>query len=337
MEILVDIGIHLAKIVAVFGFVMLVVAYCTLAERKVAGHIQGRYGPNRVGPWGLLQPFADGIKLLFKEDLVPSGANRGVFLIAPMISMTMALIAIAVIPFGKPVEIAGRTITLQIADINVGVLYIFAITSLAVYGIVLGGWSSNSKYSLMGGLRSSAQMISYELSMGLSVIGVIMITGSLTMSGIVEQQAVLWNVFVQPVGFLIFLICIFAESNRLPFDLPEAESELVGGFHTEYSSMGFALYFLGEYAGMITMSAAITTLFFGGWQGLPLVGSLYIPGVIWFILKMFFFLFLFMWVRWTLPRFRYDQLMNLGWKVLLPLSILNLMVTGAVLMFIEGA
>lgn len=337
MDILVDIGIHITKIGVVFAFMMLIIAYCTLAERKVAGHIQGRYGPNRVGPWGLLQPFADGIKLLFKEDLIPAGANRGVFIVAPMISMTMALIAISVIPFGKPVEIAGRTIALQIADVNVGVLYIFAITSLAVYGIVLGGWSSNSKYSLMGGLRSSAQMISYELSMGLSVIGVIMITGSLTMSGIVEQQAGLWNVFLQPVGFLIFLVCMFAESNRLPFDLPEAESELVGGFHTEYSSMGFALFFLGEYAGMITMSAIMTALFFGGWQGLPLIGSLYIPGVIWFVMKMFFFLFIYLWVRWTLPRFRYDQLMALGWKVLLPLSILNLMVTGAVLMFIETA
>ncbi len=312
------------KIALVMGLVLLAVAYLTWLERKVIGDIQVRYGPSRVGRFGLLQPIADGIKLMFKEDIVPANADRLIFLLAPAISIIPALIVFAVIPFGP---------SFVITDVNVGLLYVFAVTSLGVYGIVLAGWGSNSKYALLGGLRSSAQMVSYELSLGLSVIGVVMMAGSLSLVDIVEAQkgswyGILprWNVIPQFLGFVIFLLSSNAELNRAPFDLPEAETELVAGFHTEYSSMKFAMFFMAEYANMIAASAMATTLFLGGWQG-PLL-----PPVIWFLLKVFCFLFLFMWLRATLPRFRYDQLMGFGWKVLLPAALVNVMLTAAVLL-----
>ncbi|MGH7351245.1 MAG: NADH-quinone oxidoreductase subunit NuoH [Candidatus Methylomirabilales bacterium] len=312
------------KIALVMGLVLLAVAYLTWLERKVIGDIQVRYGPSRVGRFGLLQPIADGIKLMFKEDIVPANADRLIFLLAPAISIIPALIVFAVIPFGP---------SFVITDVNVGLLYVFAVTSLGVYGIVLAGWASNSKYALLGGLRSSAQMVSYELSLGLSVVGVVMMAGSLSLVDIVEAQkgswyGILprWNVIPQFLGFVIFLVSSNAELNRAPFDLPEAETELVAGFHTEYSSMKFALFFMAEYANMIGASAMATTLFLGGWQG-PLL-----PPVFWFLLKVFCFLFLFMWLRATVPRFRYDQLMGFGWKVLLPLALVNVMFTAAVLL-----
>jgi len=312
------------KIALVMGLVLISVAYLTWLERKVIGDIQVRYGPSRVGRFGLLQPIADGIKLLFKEDIVPANADRLIFLLAPAISIVPALIVFAVIPFGP---------SFVITDVNVGLLYVFAVTSLGVYGIVLAGWASNSKYALLGGLRSSAQMVSYELSLGLSVVGIVMMTGSLSLVDIVEAQKgswygiiPRWNVFPQFLGFVIFMVSSNAELNRAPFDLPEAETELVAGFHTEYSSMKFAMFFMAEYANMIAASAMATTLFLGGWQG-PLL-----PPVFWFCLKVFCFLFLFMWLRATVPRFRYDQLMGFGWKVLLPAALVNVMLTAAVLL-----
>jgi len=315
------------KIALVMGLVLLAVAYLTWLERKVIADIQVRYGPSRVGRFGLLQPIADGIKLMFKEDIVPANADRLIFLLAPVISIIPALIVFAVIPFGP---------SFVITDVNVGLLYVFAVTSLGVYGIVLAGWGSNSKYALLGGLRSSAQMVSYELSLGLSVIGVVMMAGSLSLVDIVEAQkgswyGILprWNVIPQFLGFVIFLVSSTAELNRAPFDLPEAETELVAGFHTEYSSMKFAMFFMAEYANMIGASAMATTLFLGGWQG-PLL-----PPVIWFLLKVFCFLFLFVWLRATVPRFRYDQLMGFGWKVLLPLALVNLMLTAAALLIVS--
>jgi NADH-quinone oxidoreductase subunit H len=312
------------KIVLVIVLVLLGVAYLTLLERKVIGDIQVRFGPSRVGPFGLLQPIADGIKLLFKEDILPANADRFIFFLAPAISFIPALIVFAVIPFGP---------TFVITDVNVALLYVFAVASLGVYGIVLAGWASNSKYSLLGGLRSAAQMVSYELSLGLSVLGVVMMTGSLSLVDIVEAQAgswygILpkWHLFPQFLGFAIFLVSSIAELNRAPFDLPEAETELVAGFHTEYSSMKFAMFFLAEYANMIAASALATTLFLGGWQG-PIL-----PPVMWFLLKVFGFLFLFIWLRATLPRFRFDQLMGFGWKVLLPLALANVMLTAAAIL-----
>jgi NADH-quinone oxidoreductase subunit H len=299
--------------------------------------IQDRFGPNRVGPQGLLQPIADIFKLALKEDIVPDKATKSVHTLAPMISLFVALTTIAVVPFGNTIVLFGRKISLQIADVNVGILYILALTSLGVYGITLSGWSSNNKYSLFGGLRSSAQMISYELSMGLSVIGVILITGSLSLQDIVlHQYGWRWNIILQPIGFITFLVASFAETNRAPFDLPEAEPELVAGYHTEYSSMKFAMFFLAEYANVIVSSAVITTLFLGGWQfpylqtfGLsPLLTS--ILQVLTFFIKVVFMIFFFIWVRWSIQRFRYDQLMNLGWKVMLPLALLNIVGTAVV-------
>ena len=324
--------LSLLKIAVVLGLLLLTVAYLTWAERKIIGDLQVRWGPSRVGPFGLLQPIADGIKLLFKEELVPAGADRVMFLLAPALAMIPALIAFAVIPFGDTVHLFGRTVDLVITDINIGILYVFAVTSMGVYGIVLGGWASNSKYSLLGGLRSAAQMVSYEMALGLSVVGVVMLSQSLSLVDIVNAQAgtwggVLprWNIFAQPLGFALFLVSANAELNRAPFDLPEAETELVAGFHTEYSSMKFAMFFMAEYANMITASAVATTLFLGGWRG-PLL-----PPLVWFLLKVFAFLFLLIWLRATLPRFRYDQLMAFGWKVLLPLALANVVVTAAVL------
>ena len=318
---IIEIGIAVVKVVVVFVCVLLCVAYTTWLERKVLGHMQVRCGPLRVGWHGLLQPIADGLKLFFKEDIVVSSANKFLYILSPMIITIAAYASFAVVPFGNQIELFGRTIDLHIADVDIGVLYIFALSSLSVYGVTLAGWSSNSKYALLGGLRASAQMISYELSVGLSIIGVLMLAGSLSLVDIVAAQDV-WYIVYQPMGFLIFLICGFAECNRSPFDLPEAENELVAGFHVEYSSMKFALFFMAEYAHMIVVSALVATLFLGGWRG-PVL-----PGVIWFLLKVFAMLFLFIWVRATFPRFRYDQLMKFGWKVLFPAALVNILLTG---------
>jgi NADH-quinone oxidoreductase subunit H len=319
--------ITLIKILIVFVVFLLMIAYLTWLERKLLGHFQVRLGPMRVGPHGLLQPIADGVKLLFKEEIVPANVSKFIYNLAPLLVFIPALIIVAVIPFGDHITLFGQKIDLVISDFNMGILYIFAITSLSVYGLVLAGWSSNNKYSLLGGLRSSAQMISYEVSLALSLIGVLMIAGSLSLVEIVKTQDRFfnWFIFRQPLGFLLYLVCAIAETNRTPFDLPEAENELVAGFHTEYSSMKFAMFFLGEYGSMINVGALATTLFLGGWQG-P-----FLPPVLWFLIKLCAFLFFFIWLRATLPRFRYDQLMNFGWKVLLPLALLNILVTGVVM------
>jgi len=320
-------------------------AYMVLAERRISAAVQDRIGPNRVGWQGFLQPLADLVKLVTKEDIVPKAANRFIHDLAPIISVFIALTTFAVVPFGNTIELFGRTIKLQIADVNIGILYILALASVGVYGITLAGWSSNNKYSLLGGMRSSAQMISYELSMGLSIIGVVMISSSLQLDKIVEAQTgyVLgflpkWNIVLQPIGFITFLVSSFAETNRTPFDLPEAEPELVGGYHTEYSGLKFGLFFLAEYCNMVVASAVITTLYLGGWQfpyvesfGFsPFVVSLLQVGA--FAIKVGALLFFFILVRWTVPRFRYDQLMNLGWKVMLPLALANIVVTGIFLL-----
>lgn len=333
---LVGLFITLVKIFVVFNAVMAVVTYLVWVERRVSAFIQDRLGPNRVGPFGLLQPFADALKFVFKEDVIPAQVNRPVFILAPALSLIPALITFAVIPFGGTLILFDQEIPLIITDVNIGVLYILAISSLGVYGIVLAGWASNNKYSLLGGLRSAAQMISYELSLGLSLVGIILLTGSLSLWEIVYAQHGLWNIVKQPLAFFIFLVAMFAETNRLPFDLPECETELVAGYHTEYSAMKFAMFFMAEYANMVTASAMAVTLFFGGWQ-IPFV-STPAPSPLWlsllemlaFALKVGVFLFLFVWVRWTIPRFRYDQLMKLGWQVLLPLALLNIFVTAGV-------
>jgi NADH-quinone oxidoreductase subunit H len=332
-----------------FTFFMLLNSAAVLVymERKVAGFIQQRYGPYLVGPKGLLQPLADIVKLMFKEELRPKAADSVLFYVAPILSATAAFAAFAVVPFGADTTFFGlldRPIHLAAADVNVGLLVIFAITAMGVYGIVLAGWSSNSKYSLLGGLRSSAQMISYEVSYALSFAAVIMLAGSLSLREIVDQQAGYWSlfgigpafipkwfVFLQPVGFLIFLIAGVAETNRAPFDFPEAEQELVAGYHTEYSSMTFALFFLAEYVNMVTVSAVATDLFLGGWYGPFLPEWL---GWLWFLAKVFALLFFYIWMRWTLPRYRYDQLMEFGWKWLLPAAVLNLLVTAGVVIYL---
>ena len=333
--------IILVKVLVVFAGTMLTVLIMIYAERRVSAFIQGRLGPNRVGPQGIFQPLADGIKFLMKEDIIPAGVDKPIFILAPAILLIPALMTFAVIPFGSDITLFGRQIPLQVADVNVGILYILALTSIGVYGIVLAGWSSNSKYSLLGGLRSSAQLISYELAMGLAVVSIILLSGSLKLNDIVGDQQghfLSWNVFKQPLAFLIFLVAVYAETNRLPFDLAEAEQELVGGYHTEYSSMKFAMFFMAEYANMITAAALTVTLFFGGWD-VPFVNEATLGmwgamlSVTSFILKMGFFLFLFIWVRWTFPRFRYDQLMKLGWKVMLPLALFNIFLTAGYLTF----
>jgi NADH-quinone oxidoreductase subunit H len=332
--------IPLIKIVVVLIVMLTCVAYTVLLERKVAAAIQNRIGPNRVGWNGFLQPLADVIKLVMKEDIVPKEANKFIHDLAPMISIGVALTTFAVVPFGDHITLFGYDIKLQIASIDIGILYILALTSLGVYGVTLSGWSSNSKYSLLGGLRSSAQLISYELSMGMSIIGVVMIAGSLELDKIVATQSGWhWNIFLQPLGFITFVVSAFAETNRLPFDLPEAEPELVGGYHTEYSGLKFGLFFLAEYANMFTASAIITTLYLGGWH-LPFVHSLGLSDTLVnvlqvgsFALKVFLLLLFFIIIRWTIPRFRYDQLMNIGWKMMLPLAILNVLLTGLVMLF----
>ncbi len=338
MELLID----LVKIVTVMGLLVGVVAYTVLLERRVAAAIQNRIGPNRVGWQGLMQPLADVLKLVMKEDIVPEKANRFVHHLAPVISISIAMTTMSVIPFGNSIDLFGRTIKLQIADVNIGILYILAMTSLGVYGITLSGWSSNSKYSLLGGLRSCAQMLSYELSMGLAVIGVVMVAGSLRLDAIVELQANwAWNIILQPIGFITFTVAAFAETNRHPFDLPEAEPELVGGYHTEYSGLKFGLFFLAEYANMVVASALITTLFLGGWQ-IPYAAEMGLTGnllgvlqVAAFCLKTGFLVLFFIIIRWTIPRFRYDQLMNLGWKKLIPLALVNMIITAAVLLLLK--
>ena len=307
----------LVKIFVILNGMLGVVSYMIYAERKIAGHMQARVGPNRVGPLGLFQPIADVAKLFFKEEFVPDGANKVVFHIAPMLAVIPALVTFSVVPFG-PQD------ALRVTDIDVGLLLFLAMSSIGVYAITLGGWSSNNKYALLGGLRSSAQMISYELAMGLSTIGVLLLAGSLSLVDIVRAQERWWFIVFQPVAFIIFMITALAETNRAPFDLPEAEAELVAGFHTEYSSMKFGLFFLGEFANVITISCIAVTLFLGGWNGPWLPDSL---KFLWFFAKLGALLFIFIWVRWTFPRLRYDQLMNLGWKVLLPLSLANVLFT----------
>lgn len=315
--------IAVIKVAVVLFAILTACAYIVWLERKLVARMQVRLGPTRVGPFGLLQPLADAIKLFTKEEIIVEQAEKWLYIAAPLIAFIPAFITFAVIPFGDSVTLFGRQIDLLISDFNVGLLYILGVTSLGVYGIVLAGWSSNSKYSLLGALRSAAQMISYEISLGLSVIGVLLLTGSLSLVDIVKAQGSVadWYIWKQPVGFLLYLISAFAETNRAPFDLPEAETELVAGYFTEYSSMKFAMFTIAEYANMVTVSALATTLFLGGWQG-P-----FLPPVVWFLLKVMFFIFLYIWVRATLPRFRYDQLMRFGWLVLLPVGLINVLVT----------
>jgi NADH-quinone oxidoreductase subunit H len=328
-------AIPLLKILIVLNATLVAVTYMVLLERKVIAWVQVRLGPMRVGPYGALQPIADAIKLLIKEDITPTKVDRAVFTAAPIISLVPALIVFAVIPFGPEVELFGRRVTLYITDINVGLLYIVSVASIGVYGLILAGYASNSKYPLLASLRASAQLISYEVAVTMTLVSVILSAGSLSMVKIVEAQlaAGWWFFIVQPVAFVIFFIGGLAETNRAPFDLPEAEQELTGGFHTEYSGMRFALFFLAEYANMIVVSSVATTLFLGGWlRPFPNVAALafldLVPAWIWFLLKTGIFLYVFLWVRATLPRYRYDQLMRLGWKVLIPVAILNVVVTG---------
>jgi NADH-quinone oxidoreductase subunit H len=315
----------------------MIVAYTVLAERRVLGFLQGRLGPNRVGPGGLFQPFADLLKFILKEEIVPDQATRFVYLLAPIIAITSALMTIIVYPFGPEVNIPGvGPVRLTIARFDVALLYVLAITSVGVYGIALAGWSSNNKYSLFGALRSAAQLISYELSLGLSLVGVVLMAGTLDLYSMVEQQSgwfgLHWNIISQPLGFIVYMISAIAETNRIPFDLPEAETELVAGFHTEYSALKFALFFMAEYVNMFTVSVLATTLFLGGWNG-PFVEQFPLLGVVYFLLKITFFLFFYIWLRGSLPRFRFDQLMNFGWKFLLPLALANVILTSVVVYF----
>jgi NADH-quinone oxidoreductase subunit H len=330
----------LVLVLLVFFIALGVAAYATYGERKVAAFMQDRVGPDRAGPFGLLQPIADGVKMFMKEEITPTSSNRNLFVLGPSIAMLTALMAGVVIPWGSPITINGELMPLQITDINIGILYIFGVVSIGVYGIMIGGWASNNKYSLLGALRASSQMISYEIAMGLAIIALVMKTGTLSLGEIVNQQHGLWNVFIQPLSFFIFLICAFAETNRAPFDLPECETELVGGYHTEYSSMKLGFYLFAEYINMFVSSAVISCLYFGGYN-LPFQEWLVAHGIDGNLLPFFqfgflfskivFFIFFFMWVRWTIPRFRYDQLMTLGWKILLPLAILNILITGIVM------
>ena len=339
MSVLEIVIITLIKVVVIVGTMLVTVAYLVYFERKVSAWAQNRIGPNRVGWHGALQPFADLFKLVLKEDIVPDNADRKIHALAPVIALLVALSTYAVIPFGPDLQIGDYNIPLLVADVNIGVLFILALTSLGVYALTLAGWSSGSKYSLLGGIRSSAQMISYEVSMGFSVAGVLLLSESLRPVAIVESQSGwMWNAIVQPIGFITFLVSAFAETNRLPFDLPEAEPELVGGFHTEYSSTKFAGFFLAEYANMIIASAFIVTLYLGGWQ-IPYIDKLGLSPILEtilcfgaFLFKMALLLFFFLWVRWSLPRFRYDQLMNLGWKVMFPLSLINIIWVAALIM-----
>jgi len=315
----------------ILGGVLTAFAYVTLLERRLLARFQLRVGPNRVGPLGLLQPLADGIKLIFKESFIPAQADKFVYIVAPIISVVAALFVYAVIPIGPPVWLFGREVALYVADVNVGILLVLAASSIGVYGIILGGWASDNKYSLLGGLRSTAQVISYELTLGLAVLAVVMMARSLSLVEIVRAQSHVWFAVTQPVAFVLFLIAGLAETNRSPFDLPEAEQELIAGYQTEYGGFAFAMFYVGEYVGVITMGALSATLFLGGWQG-P-----WHPSVVWFLIKVFAVVFVFVWVRATLPRLRYDQLMGFGWKVLVPVGLANLAVTGLALVWRGGS
>jgi NADH-quinone oxidoreductase subunit H len=331
------VAITAVKSAVLLGVLLTIVAYTVWLERKVVGHIQNRWGPTRVGPFGLLQPLADGVKLLLKEDVALSSVYRPLYILAPILAVGLALTSISVIPIGETFTVRGVPVEMQIADVNIALLVLLGVTSIGVYGIALAGWSSNSKYSLLGALRASAQMVSYELSLGLSLVGVLILTGSLSLREIVNHQGQWpwqWNIVAggQLIAFFIYLTAAFAETNRIPFDLPEGETELVAGYHTEYSSMKFAMFFMAEYTNMVTVACVATTIFLGGWHG-PVFGPAPLQAVLplfWFLIKVFFFLFLYIWVRGTLPRFRYDQLMAFGWKVLLPLAIANVLVTSFV-------
>ncbi|MBC7914429.1 MAG: NADH-quinone oxidoreductase subunit NuoH [Pyrinomonadaceae bacterium] len=330
-----------ALAIAIFAVSLGVAAYSTLAERKIAAFLQGRVGPHRAGWGGMFQPLADGGKMFFKEEIIPSESNAFLFIAGPSLALLTALIGSAVIPWGQPLTFGDASIELQVTDVNVGILYIFGVVSLGVYGVMIGGWASNNKFSLMGAIRAASQNISYEIPMGLSIIALLMVTQTLSLKEIAAQQSGFWSdgwfswmVFKQPLGFLIFLICAFAECNRTPFDLPESENELVGGYHTEYSGFKLGAYLFAEYINMFVSGAVMSTLYFGGYN-FPFMNDLGLPqnvitilGVLFLFGKIFFFIFFFMWVRWTVPRFRYDQLMNLGWKVLIPLGIANIVLTG---------
>jgi NADH-quinone oxidoreductase subunit H len=325
-------------IISIFAITLVIAMYSTYGERKIAAFMQDRLGPNRAGIFGILQPLADGVKMFMKEELIPDISNKVLFILGPCLAMTTALMTSAIIPWGSSINIGGTDFSLQITDLNIGVLYVFAVTSIGVYGIMIGGWASNNKYSLLGALRASSQMISYEIAMGLAIIALIMSTGTLSLKEIsAAQSGFHWNIFVQPLGFLIFIICSFAETNRAPFDLPECETELIGGYHTEYSSMKLGFYLFAEYINMFIASAVISTLYFGGYN-FPFMNdmglssnAIAILGVVFLFAKIFFFIFFFMWIRWTIPRFRYDQLMRLGWTVLIPLAIFNILLTGAII------
>lgn len=330
-------------VVIVFAVSLGIAAYSTYAERKVAAFLQDRVGPNRAGPFGLLQPLADGVKMFMKEEIIPTHADKALFILGPCIMMMTACLTGVVIPWGNSIIISGVEYPLQITDINIGILYVFGVVSIGVYGIMIGGWASNNKYSLMGAIRASSQMISYELAMGLSIIALIMTTGTLSVREMVEQQhGMHWNVFYQPLGVLLFVICAFAECNRTPFDLPECETELVGGYHTEYSSMKLGFYLFAEYINMFISSAIIASLYFGGYN-FPFIDQLGLShnmltlvGTLIFFGKIFFFIFFFMWIRWTIPRFRYDQLMHLGWRIMIPLALVNILLTAGVVLWKNG-
>jgi NADH-quinone oxidoreductase subunit H len=345
----IDFSFGLEKVLLIGGiitFSLVVAMYTTYAERRIAAFMQDRRGPNRAGPFGLLQPVADGLKLFFKEEIIPLTSSKALFVIGPSLAMITAMLTSAVIPWGSQIEVFGKTVSLQIADVNIGILYVFGVVSLGVYGIMIGGWASNNKFSLMAAVRGASQIISYELAMGLSLIALLMMTGTLSLKTIVEQQmAGTWNIIYQPLGFLIFLICVFAECNRTPFDLPEAENELNFGYHQEYSSMKLGLYLFSEYVNMFISSAVMATLFFGGYD-IPFVDETQLAATIGvnatagleflaLFAKIICFLFLFIWVRWTIPRFRYDQLMDLGWKKLIPMALANMLITAIVMLWLN--
>ncbi len=325
-------------VASVLGVSLLVAMYSTYAERKVAAFLQDRIGPNRAGIFGILQPLADGIKMFMKEEIIPDVSNKVLFILGPSLAMITACMTSAVIPWATDIAVNGKNYALQVTDVNIGILYVFGVVSIGVYGVMIGGWASNNKYSLLGAIRASSQMISYEIAMGLAVISVVMMTGTLSLREIVTQQhGFHWNVFYQPLAFVVFIVCAFAECNRTPFDLPECETELVGGYHTEYSSMKLGFYLFAEYVNMFISSAIISSVFFGGYN-FPYMHELNLSqnmlaavGCLVFFAKISFFIFFFMWIRWTLPRFRYDQLMNLGWKILLPLALINIFITGIIM------
>ncbi|MBS1763104.1 MAG: NADH-quinone oxidoreductase subunit NuoH [Bacteroidetes bacterium] len=344
MFLAIDLLLLLEKLILIIIVVMAtlgIAMYATLGERKVAAFMQDRRGPSRAGPGGILQPLADGIKLFFKEEIIPDFSSKWLFVMGPALAMLTAIMSSAIIPWGDHIVIAGKNVPLVIADVNIGILYVFGVVSLGVYGIMFGAWASNNKFSLIGALRAASQIISYELALGITLIALLMVTGTLSLTEMVkQQQSGNWNIIYQPLGFFIFLVCAFAECNRTPFDLPEAENELTGGYHLEYSSMKLGFYLFAEYINMFISSAVMATLYFGGYDVPFLDESLLSPniaalvGIVALMIKITAFIFFFMWVRWTVPRFRYDQLMNLGWKILLPLALFNMIVTGAVILFL---